>query len=385
MVALASLPGAVFFAPMRRTEAWWLAVALVLGGVGSATAALTTLSLADGLVPDDLGNAILGSGVTISNVSVAGCASGLGTFAGGEGIVGLESGVLMSSGSIAFAGGPNQSPSSSTLCEAPGDPALDALVPGSQTTDAAVLEFDVVPAGDTLVFQYVFASEEYNEFVGTLFNDVIGFFVNGVNLALLPGTQVPVAVNTVNASSNAVLFIDNDFATPANHLDIEADGLTQVMSFAAPVVPGQANHVKLAIADVSDARLDSWIFIGAGSLSSTTADVALSVRGRIPVVDVDVGATGRGLGTAEAAGFALGGGVAAPAAAAITAPSGLTAATRNVRRSVNRRGRARLRLRLTRAGRRLLRETGSLQLLVVIRVTGQDGSPVDFQHLVQLP
>jgi hypothetical protein len=324
--------------------------------------------------------------VAISNVTLsAGCAAGIGTFAGGGGIVGLETGLVMSSGDIAFAIGPNQLPNASTACGAPGDVDLNALVPQSNTADAAVLEFDFVPTGDTVAFQYVFASEEYNEFVGSQFNDVFGFFVNGVNLALLPGTDQPVAVNNVNASTNGLLYIDNDVLTGNVHLDTEADGLTQVLSFTAPVIAGQTNHIKLAIADTSDLILDSWIFIGASSLSSTTAEVGLTVKGRTPVLDVDVGATGKGLGSVEAAGFALVGD-AAPLATvgAITGPPGLSAVTKNVRRNFNRKGRARLRLKLTRTGKTLLKDTGALQILVVARVTDRAGSSVDFQRLLEL-
>lgn len=61
-----------------------------------------------------------------------------------------------------------------------------------------MLEFDFTTTGGNLFFSFVFASEEYNEYVNSSFNDVFGFFVNGVNIALVPGTSTPVAINSVN-------------------------------------------------------------------------------------------------------------------------------------------------------------------------------------------
>ncbi len=79
---------------------------------------------------------------------------------------------------------------------------------GHATNDAAVLEFDFVPTQGTASFRYVFASDEYLEFVDQ-FNDVFAFYVDGVNIALIPGTNTPVAINTVNPGDNASFFVNN--------------------------------------------------------------------------------------------------------------------------------------------------------------------------------
>ena len=380
---LAFPPDLCFSLPMPRALRRLLTIVALLAAATSARAALTTTNIVSGLTPADLVNGILGSGVAISNVTLSGCETGLGTFSGGTGIIGLESGLVMSSGNIASAIGPNQFGNVSTTCDGPGDTDLDGLVSPFTTLDAAVLEFDFVPTGSTVAFQYVFGSEEYNEFVGSQYNDVFAFFVNGVNLALLPGTSSAVAVNNVNPQTNAVLFIDNEGAT----LDTEADGLTQVLSFTAPVNAGQTNHIKLAIADTSDNAYDSWIFVGASSLSSTTAGVDIEEKGKTVLLDVDIGETGKGLGFIQGAGFSVvpTGGAALVAGGAITTPSGLTVVTKkpDKQRKFNKKGRAKLRLKLNPTGKQLLKQAGELEALVIVNVTDKGGNSVNFQKLVK--
>ncbi|MEN8218148.1 MAG: choice-of-anchor L domain-containing protein [Pseudomonadota bacterium] len=154
----------------------------------------------------------------------------------------------------------------------PGDPDLQTLIPAFPTYDAAVLEFDFVPVSDVITFKYVFASEEYNEYGNSDFNDVFGFFVNGVNVALLPDGVTLVSINTVNGGNpfgvnpqNPSFFIDNDCNDGPCSVNIEADGLTVVLTAVAQVNAGQVNHAKLAISDAGDHVLDSWVLIKVGS------------------------------------------------------------------------------------------------------------------------
>ena len=105
------------------------------------------------------------------------------------------------------------------------------------------------------------------------FNDVFGFFVNGSNIALLPGVTppTPVSINTVNLTANTQFFINNDMQSPAvAPVDTEMDGLTVVLTATAQVNANQTNHMKLAIGDADDFAVDSNVFIEAGSLSSST-------------------------------------------------------------------------------------------------------------------
>jgi len=222
----------------------------------------------------DLAQNLLGSGVTISGVTYTGDATAGGTFTGGTAdLIGFDKGIILGSGAVANVIGPNDSGSETTSFESAGDADLTALS-GNPTLDATVLEFDFIPDADKVFFSYVFGSEEYSEYVNSPFNDVFGFFINGVNCATVEG--LPVAVNTINGgnpfgaanSSHPELFVYNGDA----HLDTQLDGLTKVLVCESAVTKGATNHVKLAIADASDSALDSDVFLKAGSFSTTPPD-----------------------------------------------------------------------------------------------------------------
>jgi Abnormal spindle-like microcephaly-assoc'd, ASPM-SPD-2-Hydin len=269
-------------------------------GVGASAGGLTTDDLLEdeSLNPTALAQALVGTGVTISNVTYTGALPAAGTFAGGQNIIGFSSGIILSSGAVANVVGPNCSTGITLDNGLPGDTDLQSLLPANSpvTTDAAVLEFDFVPVGNSLNFKYVFASDEYDEEVG-FFNDVFGFFVNGVNAALLPGTTTPVSIDTVNDGnsrdaaipiSNPQFFINNDVQTFTPTVNTEMDGLTVVLSVQVPVNAGVTNHIKLGVADTGDHVFDSNVFIAGGSLNSSP--LRLSV-GTLAFGNEAVGAT----------------------------------------------------------------------------------------------
>jgi hypothetical protein len=147
--------------------------------------------------------------------------------------------------------------------EPPGTPAV--------TTDSTVLEFDFTTNTGRLYIHFVFASEEYNEYVDSDYNDLFGFFVNGRNVAHICGTDEPVTINTVNNNVNSAWFLDNERDGNGNHpYEIEYDGLTKVMtSCVLDLAPAPSvHHIKIAVADVSREgdedkamQLDSAVFI----------------------------------------------------------------------------------------------------------------------------
>lgn len=231
--------------------------------------------------PMDLLDCLIGPDVTISDVNLIAASGAAGTFSGGLDIIGFDQGLVLSSGCATNLPGPNMYDNATCDNSYPGDPDLNALIPGYATYDAAILEFDFECEGVTEVsFQYVFASEEYNEYVNTDFNDVFGFFLNGVNIAIVPGgcsdPGIPVAINNINCGNpyvgyglNCNCYRNNDLTDGGGAINTEMDGLTQVFYASATIQPG-VNHIKLAIADAGDRVLDSVVLIRCQSFTCGT-------------------------------------------------------------------------------------------------------------------
>jgi hypothetical protein len=246
----------------------------------SGPTALSVTDLTGPITATDLAESLAGAGISVSAVTYTGADPAAGSFSGGDGIIGFPEGIVLSSGSVVDVVGPNEVDDVSTIHGTPGDSDLDTLS-GGTTNDAAILEFDFVPDGDSINFRYVFASDEYNEFVNTAFNDVFAFYVNGENCALVEGD--PVTINTINNGNpfgmgtitNPEYYVNNDCDDGGCPLDTEMDGKTVILTCNAEVTPDATNHLKLAIADTTDAVYDAAVFIEGGSITTVT-DVSLS-------------------------------------------------------------------------------------------------------------
>jgi gliding motility-associated-like protein len=251
---------------------------LVIALTGIAFSANAQLTVQGGQTPQSLvQNVLVGTGVTVNNINFVGDANQIGSFNGQNSNIGINSGIILSTGSILTAPGVGGDFSSTNL-GLPGDGDLDALTT-QPTEDAAVLTFDFVPLNDTVVFNYVFASEEYPEFVNTGFNDVFAFFISGpgypnaTNLALIPGSSTAVTINNVNDGTNSQYYIDN--STGAT---VAFDGFTVKLQALAIVVPCSTYTLKIAIADAGDDAYDSAVFLEAQSLTSGNADISISAN-----------------------------------------------------------------------------------------------------------
>lgn len=222
--------------------------------VGREASALTVTPTSD---PDVLANVILGTGVAISNATYsANTGNGSGTFTGGIASgIGIGTGIILTSGTAAGAVGPNT---------------LDNFT-GAGTFSRLDFEFTTTTGG--VFFNYVFASEEYNEFTNSQFNDAFTLQVDGVNIALIPGTSTPVQINTVNggnpfgtSASHPELFHNNDPSDGGPFFDLQYDGFTDVFTAQATgLALGTTHTMSFFITDTSDSNLDSAVFVEGGS------------------------------------------------------------------------------------------------------------------------
>jgi gliding motility-associated-like protein len=249
-------------------------------------------------------NVLLGGGVQVSNINYSGVAGQIGFFNGTNTNLGLQSGIIITTGTISgnMNGpiGPNNSAQAGVDLQTGGPPApvfnwLNAQVNGSSFNDAAVLSFDFIPQGNQVSFRYVFGSEEYNEFVNTQYNDAFGFFIQGPgipggfqNMARIPGTNDPVSINTVNNGytfnctpgsdpTNPAFFVDN-----CNGNSIQYDGFTKVLTANANVVPCSTYRFFIVITDVGDGLYDSGVFLEAKSFSTNANGVFATVNSVVP-------------------------------------------------------------------------------------------------------
>ena len=246
---------------------------------------------------------LLGEGVEIFNVTYSGDLDQIGSFDANNSNILIPEGMIMATGSCSNVIGPNDSGSSTTGGGnlQVNDPDLDQLSTFN-TNDAAVLEFDFIPTGDSINFNYSFGSDEYNEYVCGSVNDAFGFFLSGpgingaysnnaINLAVIPNTNgTPVTINSVNNGNvgsagsanncaqvdpnwmnNTAYYVDNENNGDANATQL--DGFTVVLVAEAAVQCGQTYHIKIAIADAGDTAFDSAVFIEGGSFSSNAFDI----------------------------------------------------------------------------------------------------------------
>ncbi len=261
--------------------------------LGSMQVGLSQITVNGNQTATVLAQKLVGAGVTISNPILTCDPTANGTFTVTTSNLGLDSGIILTSGTAQTTGlvnganGPASAMPATGFSPGLGDVDLTALALNT-SFDACVLEFDFVPLGDTVKFDYVFASAEYQSFTCSSFGDVFGFFISGPaitgpftgsskNIALVPGGNCPVGVNTINGStSNPCGPVTAPCAPPNNALftnniagtTVAYNGFTHVLTAISAVTPCVPHHLKLAVADASDHTLDSGVWIKAGSLSS---------------------------------------------------------------------------------------------------------------------
>lgn len=195
------------------------------------------------------------------------------------------------------------------------DPDLQDIANGNPY-NGAILDFDFVATGSQFSFSYIFASQEYTSFTCSGFNDAFGFFISGPgisgpysngaeNIAVVPGTNVPVSINTVN-SGNSSGNSDSlcELADPnwqANSIYFTTqyggfgnqgfNGSTVPLTAESPIICGETYHVKIAICNVLDAVLNSGLYFQVNSFSTNPNFFSLSDTSNLIFEDCNQPAT----------------------------------------------------------------------------------------------
>lgn len=214
----------------------------------------------------------LGDCLEATNINYTGSNNAIGTFANG-GAIGVEEGIIISTGDITTAPGPNVGGGVSGYMFTAGDALLSTLA-GSTTYDAAVFEFEFTASTDQVEFTYVFASEEYPEFVCGIYNDAFGFFVSGpgyaanTNIAAVPGSTDLVSINNVNDIGTCPPTYPAYYNTNVSGTAIEFDGYTTPMTAVINTTPCETYQIKIAVADAGDEAWDSAVFLQAESFNA---------------------------------------------------------------------------------------------------------------------
>lgn len=285
---------------MNKFTKFLSSIALI-AGIEQASAQMvvnTTTYTAPDPATSLVNNVLLGTGVTASNIVFSqgfiNPDSQIGYFNGSNSNIGLDSGIVLSSGNVLdaipnnfvggiFSGMINYPDLLTVANSVP--PMIGQAFVVQNVNDVAVLEFDFVPSSDTVKFRYVFGSDEYQTFINTQYNDVFGFFISGPgingpyagnskNIAVVPNSNppLPITISSVQPALNGQYYIDNP-----NNTTVGLNGFTKVLTAISPVICGQTYHIRIAIADGSDSALDSKVFLEANSFSSQGVQLTGSV------------------------------------------------------------------------------------------------------------
>ena len=229
------------------------------------------LPVETGVSADAMADAMFGPSIKIVSATFTGDPQSAGIYSHGDtvapNLTPSDTGVILSTGKASditnATGDANHIASRTTdTAGVNGDADLNAIA-GTQTYDAAIFQADFIPDGSVLTMQITFSSEEYLEYVGSGFNDAVGVWVNGEK-ALLTVGDGDISINNINPGSNGDLYIDN----ANDQFNTEMDGFTVTLTLKAPVIPGQVNTIKIAIADGGDASYDSNLLIAGDSIQT---------------------------------------------------------------------------------------------------------------------
>lgn len=245
--------------------------------------AYSQLLIEDNLSMESLIQQLAAEGVYVYNITYHCPYQGkpsFGSFSDPSETFGASKGIILTTGAAKNAIGPNtMSGMSQSNGYISNDPNLQSLIdPGKELFDHCIVEFDIISHTDTLRFNYLFGSEEYPEYIIN-YHDVFGFFISGPgisgikNIALVPGTNLPVSIKNINHLTNSTYYIENNFPNSLT----QYDGYTKLLQAKIKVTPCEIYHIKLAIADVLDDIYDTGVFISNKTLRGKNISLELKL------------------------------------------------------------------------------------------------------------
>lgn len=272
------------------------------------TSSIAQVTVQDSLAVEYYVNEVLlGGGISATNITFNGqaadvLAAQIGSFTVDSSAFPIAEGIVMSTGlPVGIEGGNDFSLENSIQ----NDLDLLAISGIEQMNNCAILEFDFIADSDTFLIDYVFASTEYPAFTCSQFNDAFGIFLSGPgingpysnnasNIALIPNSDVPVAINTVNAGfpagpgageecleanpnyvEDSIYFINND---PPLENSIAYPGHTHMFSAFASLIPGELYHFKFGIGNAFDTAFQSAVMMRKGSAASGLVTSELQIE-----------------------------------------------------------------------------------------------------------
>ncbi len=298
----------------------FIGLALLSGLIASAQPTVTS-----GLTLEEYVNDILlGAGVTAFNIQLTGDPSQIGYLQGAGGtLFPIDAGIVLASGSANemtcefgdfFSGVSGNADLLNIANSVP--PLIGQNFSLSSINDICILEFDFVATGDSIKFDYVFGSDEYNTFINSSFNDVFAFFIAGPgitgpfsapagypggsrNIAFLPGSNppLPITISSVHSGNPAL----NPPLPPLNgefHITnlngfetvdpaVCINGFTVTLTAEEELQCGETYHIALAIGDGQDTALSSWVVLEEGSFeSNSVVQVDLTIDVGQPGTDI---------------------------------------------------------------------------------------------------
>lgn len=248
-------------------------------------------------------NALLGSiqndtvglaGLSQFSVSLIGDSRAFGTFSGDP--FRLRSGIALSTGRVVDLPGINEADGKDTYAggnvkNSLKDLSTDFGATGTQGDDIRLqISFYADDSKDSLYFQYVFGSEEFKEYAGSIYYDQFSLFLNGVNYAKLPNGKA-VTINNILSSpldSGKPNYINNPVGTGPASNQTRLDGYTIPFTFEAPLKKNSINTLVIQVQDVNDGLYDSAVFIKAGTFGTTRPFDIDDPRALLPIAREDI-------------------------------------------------------------------------------------------------